>query len=89
MESPLHNVGGWLARRAWIAGDRLAVVGADRSLTYLALEERTGRCAAAINCACITPPRTGVLIVAVVSEACPNPARPHRENAVDNILLVA
>ena len=51
MESPLHNVGGWLARRARIAGDRLAVVDADRSLTYLALEERTGRCAAALESA--------------------------------------
>ena len=48
MESPLYNVGGWLARRARIAGDRLAVVDADRSLSYLALDERTTRCAAAL-----------------------------------------
>jgi non-ribosomal peptide synthetase component E (peptide arylation enzyme) len=49
VESPLHNAGGWFARRARIAGDRLAVVDADRSLAYLALEERTGRCAAALE----------------------------------------
>jgi fatty-acyl-CoA synthase len=48
VESPLYNVGGWLARRAQIAGDRLAVVDADRSLSYLALDERTARCAAAL-----------------------------------------
>jgi fatty-acyl-CoA synthase len=49
VESPLYNVGGWLARRARIAGDRLAVVDAHRSLSYLSLDERSARCAAALS----------------------------------------
>jgi fatty-acyl-CoA synthase len=48
VESPLHNVGGWLARWARIAGDRLAVVDGDRELTYARLHERSARCAGAL-----------------------------------------
>jgi fatty-acyl-CoA synthase len=43
--SPLSNAGGWLARRAALAGDRTALVEAERTLDYAALEDRTARCA--------------------------------------------
>jgi fatty-acyl-CoA synthase len=46
VESPLHNVGGWTARRAAIAGDRPALRDPDRTLDYAALEERCARAAA-------------------------------------------
>ena len=45
MESQLHNVGAWLPRHAAAAGDRLAVVDAERRLDYAALHARTARCA--------------------------------------------
>lgn len=48
MHSPLHNAGGWLARRAAIGGERLALVDADRELDYRALHERTSRCVAVL-----------------------------------------
>lgn len=41
----LHNCGAWLRRRAVTRGDRAAVVEAERTLDYRALEERTARCA--------------------------------------------
>jgi len=41
--STLHNVGGWTTRRAAIAGDRPALVDAERSLDYSALHDRTCR----------------------------------------------
>ncbi|RIL04722.1 MAG: p-hydroxycinnamoyl-CoA synthetase [Proteobacteria bacterium] len=44
--SILDNCGGWLARRAAISGERAAVVEAERTLDYAALDERTSRCAA-------------------------------------------
>ena len=44
--SPLHNVGGWLPRRAQIGPGHPALVDAERSLDYRALHDRTGRCAA-------------------------------------------
>ncbi len=45
LASPTHNVGAWTDRRAAIAGDRLALVDAERSLDYAALHARTLRCA--------------------------------------------
>jgi fatty-acyl-CoA synthase len=45
MASPLHNVGGWPARRAAAAGDRPALRDEARSLDYAALEERCARAA--------------------------------------------
>jgi len=47
--SPLHNVGGWLARRAAITGERPALVDPDRALDYRGLFERTARCAAVLR----------------------------------------
>ncbi|MCL4683517.1 AMP-binding protein [Myxococcota bacterium] len=44
-ESPLHNAGGWLPRRAALTGQRLAVRESARALSYAALEERCARCA--------------------------------------------
>ncbi len=49
MESPVHNVGAWLARRAASGGDRLAVVDDARRLDYRTLHERTSRCAALLS----------------------------------------
>jgi fatty-acyl-CoA synthase len=46
VESPIHNVGGWLPRRARLSGDQPALVEAHRTLDYRGLAERTGRCAA-------------------------------------------
>jgi fatty-acyl-CoA synthase len=46
---PTHNVGGWIARRAAIAGDRLALTDAERRLDYAALEERCRRLAAVLR----------------------------------------
>ncbi len=45
MRAALHNVGGWLARRAQLSGARTAVVDAQRSLDYGALDLRAARCA--------------------------------------------
>jgi fatty-acyl-CoA synthase len=45
MESALHNVGGWTARRALIAGDRPALCDEERRLDYAALDERCARAA--------------------------------------------
>jgi fatty-acyl-CoA synthase len=45
VSSPLHNVGGWTARRAALGGERPAVSDAERSLDYAALEERCVRAA--------------------------------------------
>jgi len=45
MPSPLHNVGGWTARRAAIGGERPALKDAERSLDYAALDERCARAA--------------------------------------------
>ncbi|MEM7411083.1 MAG: long-chain fatty acid--CoA ligase [Myxococcota bacterium] len=47
--SPLHNVGGWLGRRAATAPDHPAVVDAEQRLDYRTLHERTGRCAAVLR----------------------------------------
>jgi fatty-acyl-CoA synthase len=46
--SPIHNVGAWTTRRAAIAGDRPALVDAERSLDYAAFHARTTRCAAVL-----------------------------------------
>ena len=45
MESALHNVGGWTARRAAIAGDRPALCDEERRLDYASLEARCARAA--------------------------------------------
>ncbi len=45
MESPLNNVGGWLARRASWAPSALAVADDARRLDYASLESRSARCA--------------------------------------------
>ncbi|MGH0029545.1 MAG: class I adenylate-forming enzyme family protein [Myxococcota bacterium] len=47
--STTHNVGWWTTRRAEIAGDRLALVDAERSLDYAALHERTCRLVAVLR----------------------------------------
>ncbi len=44
--SALDNAGGWLARRAAACGDRVAIIEAERTLDYRALETRSARCAA-------------------------------------------
>ena len=50
--SALHNAGGWLARRASLTPDRIALIEADpgangaRALRYAELEARSARCAA-------------------------------------------
>lgn len=51
--SPLHNAGGWTARRAALTGDRVAVIedgaapgSSRRSFDYRTLEERCAGCAA-------------------------------------------
>ncbi len=49
MESPTHNVGRWLDRHADTAGDRRAIVDAERDLDYTALCDRTRRCAAVLR----------------------------------------
>ena len=46
MRSPLHNVGGWLSRRAATTGARPAVIDGDLELTYADLERRTAQAAA-------------------------------------------
>jgi fatty-acyl-CoA synthase len=45
IESPLHNAGGWLRRRAAVTGRRPAVCDSVRALSYAALEARSARCA--------------------------------------------
>lgn len=45
MRSPIHNVGGWTARRAARNGERPALVDAERRLDYRALEARCRRAA--------------------------------------------
>jgi fatty-acyl-CoA synthase len=55
--SPLHNAGGWIARRAATSGERIAVIeepadGEDgRALDYRSLDERSARCAAWLRAA--------------------------------------
>jgi fatty-acyl-CoA synthase len=54
--SPLHNAGGWLARRAVLSGERVAVIElgraeAERSLDYAALDARAARCAGFLRAA--------------------------------------
>ena len=49
VESLTHNVGRWLDRHADIAGDRRALVDAERELDYATLCDRTSRCAAALR----------------------------------------
>jgi fatty-acyl-CoA synthase len=53
--SPIHNVGAWTTRRAAIAGDRVALVDAERSLDYAAFHARTTRCVAVLARAGIGP----------------------------------
>jgi len=45
VSSPLHNVGGWTARRAALGGDRPALQDDERRLDYAALDERCARAA--------------------------------------------
>ena len=49
--SALDNAGGWLARRAAAGGDRIALIEAERTLDYRALEARSARCAAWLRAA--------------------------------------
>ena len=49
MESPTHNVCGWLERHADTTGDRRALVDAERDLDYATLFDRTQRCAAVLR----------------------------------------
>jgi len=55
VESPLHNVGRWLDRRAELDGGSPAVVEGDRCLDYAALLDRTTRCAAVLSDAGLRP----------------------------------
>ncbi len=41
--APIHNVGGWIARRAAISAGHTAVIDADRRLDYAALNQRVAR----------------------------------------------
>jgi len=45
VQSPLHNVGGWISRRAATTGGRLAVIDGEIRLTYAELEARCARAA--------------------------------------------
>jgi fatty-acyl-CoA synthase len=49
VESPTHNVGRWLDRHADTAGDRRAIIDAERDLDYATLCDRTRRCATALR----------------------------------------
>jgi fatty-acyl-CoA synthase len=49
VESPTHNVCGWLERHADAAGDRRALADAERDLDYATLFDRTQRCAAILR----------------------------------------
>jgi fatty-acyl-CoA synthase len=49
MPSRLHNTASWSARRAEIAGDRIALSDAERTLDYAAFDERCQRCAAFLH----------------------------------------
>jgi fatty-acyl-CoA synthase len=51
VESPTHNVGRWLERHAATAGDRRAIVDAERDLDYATLCDRSQRCAAVLRAA--------------------------------------
>jgi fatty-acyl-CoA synthase len=64
VRSALHNVGGWIPRRARIAGDRLALVDADRRLDYAALEARCARLAGLLRGAGIGPGDRVALLLA-------------------------
>ncbi len=55
VRSPVHNVGGWLARRAALGGERPALVDGPRRLDYAGLEQRTARCAAWLAGRGVTP----------------------------------
>lgn len=46
---PTHNVGGWIARRAAIGGDRMAVADASRRLDYRTFDERCARLVAVLR----------------------------------------
>ncbi|MDJ0865603.1 MAG: long-chain fatty acid--CoA ligase [Myxococcota bacterium] len=62
MPSPLDNVASWLPRRAAGAGDRVALIDPDRTLTYADLDERTARCAAWLRSAGVARgDRVGIL----------------------------
>ncbi len=47
--SAIHNVGGWIARRAATAGDRTAVIDPWHTLDYAGLEERAARLARVLD----------------------------------------
>ena len=55
VRAALHNVGGWIPRRARISGDRIAVIDAERRLDYAALEARCARLAGVLRGAGIGP----------------------------------
>jgi fatty-acyl-CoA synthase len=55
VRSALHNVGGWIPRRARISGDRIAVIDEERHLDYAALEARCARLAGVLGGAGIGP----------------------------------
>jgi fatty-acyl-CoA synthase len=54
-QSPTHNVGVWIERRAAAGGDRTACTDAERTLDYAALHDRTLRCAGWLATAGIEP----------------------------------
>jgi fatty-acyl-CoA synthase len=59
----MHNVGLWTTRRAELAGDRSAVLDAERRLDYAALHDRTCRLAAVLAARRIAPgDRVGLLL---------------------------
>ncbi|MAE93684.1 MAG: hypothetical protein CL910_03390 [Deltaproteobacteria bacterium] len=55
MPSPLHNVSRWIAQRALLEPDHLAIVDDQRALTYRQLEERTARAAGLLAARGIRP----------------------------------
>jgi fatty-acyl-CoA synthase len=49
VRAPAHNVASWLPKRAALGGDRIALVDAERSLDYAALEARCARAAGVLR----------------------------------------
>ena len=43
------GIGGWVARRAFLSGDRIALVDGERRLTYADLDRRTNQLAGALR----------------------------------------
>ena len=64
LQSPLHNVGGWISRRAATTGSRLAVIDGEIQLTYADLEARCARAAGWLRAQGIGPGDRVALLLA-------------------------